>query len=70
MNLRSLGYAIVFLTCSDCEHIIWPWQSRCRTSHTICQHAVMRAQYERNRAMTPAIDFPMWECTACGQVPA
>lgn len=69
--LLRLGFALIHLHCSDCDGIIWFWQRRCRSSHTACLHRTMRGQYEKAVADGPPwAPERMWECTACGEVPA
>ena len=67
--LLRFGFWLADLHCFDCRRIIWPWQDRCRYSHSTCHHAAMRAFHERTRDMIAGYDHPMWACAFCGKVP-
>lgn len=63
-------YVARFLSqfCADCEHFMWPWQSRCGSRHSECQHRGSYAQWLRTRDMTDT-RHPMWPCSFCRIVP-
>ena len=65
--MKRLAFAIIRLYCSDCGHIIWFWQERCRNCHTTCMHRRLRSLWESNQAMTPLVDIKPFTCIACGR---
>jgi len=62
--MRNLALRLAAAFCLECECLVWPWQSRCGTSHTACLHAKMVRSWRQNLAATngPA---ECWPCSWC-----